>query len=301
VEAFFSLRQCSACLTFQAFPNPFFIYNFILYYCDKNCFILQLYSCDKNCLILSIFISVLLLSLLLLLLLLWLLLLLFYVLKHAKCYKFEFVTFDITINNYLYWILNVEIHLDAVGLGDTIKERNKASEQLICSCGNNIVKRDFTNILNLFHVFVWLNKTMKLLMKTHEICPTGSAPFLEVNTIIFLIYIFMVIVVALVVVVVMLGIMIMDMVIKNISKIHFIIRSGTIMWKRKKKKVKIMANKMKVYVIIMVVEVMSCTCHTPKHVKNNEKNIETHIAYKDGNFDHGHLDATHLWYCYFLC
>ena len=44
----------------------------------------------------------------------------------------------------------------------------------------------------------------------------------------------------------------------------------------------------------MVVEVMSCTCHTPKHVKNNEKNIETHIAYKDGNFDHGHLDATHL-------
>jgi len=41
-----------------------------------------------------------------------------------------------------------------MGLGDTIKERNKTSKQLICSCENNIVKRDFTNILNLFHAFV---------------------------------------------------------------------------------------------------------------------------------------------------
>ena len=41
-----------------------------------------------------------------------------------------------------------------MGLGDTIKERNKASEQLICSYENNIMNKDFTNIMNLFHVFV---------------------------------------------------------------------------------------------------------------------------------------------------
>jgi len=53
--------------------------------------------------------------------------------------KFEFVTLDISKKNYLYSILNVAIHLDAMGLGDTIKKRNKASKQLICSCDNNIV------------------------------------------------------------------------------------------------------------------------------------------------------------------
>jgi len=64
-----------------------------------------------------------------------------------------------------------------MGIGDIIKERNKTSEQLICSCDNNIVKRDFTHIMNLFHAFVWLNKAMKLLIKNHEICLTSSAPF----------------------------------------------------------------------------------------------------------------------------
>ena len=46
-----------------------------------------------------------------------------------------------------------------MGIDDTIIERNKTSEQLICSYENNIVKRDFTNILNLFHTFVWLKKS----------------------------------------------------------------------------------------------------------------------------------------------
>jgi len=117
-------------------------------------------------------------------------------------------------------------------------------------------KRDFTNILNLFHASVWLNKTMKLLMKNHEVHPIGFASFPKVNATIFLIYIFMVIVVALVVVVVMLRIMIVDMIIKKISKRHFIIKSGIIVRGRKNKKVKIMANKMKVYVIITVVKVV---------------------------------------------
>jgi len=45
-----------------------------------------------------------------------------------------------------------------MGLGDTIKKRNKVTEQLNFSYDNNIVKRDFTNILNLFYTFLWLNK-----------------------------------------------------------------------------------------------------------------------------------------------
>ena len=118
------------------------------------------------------------------------------VINTSKVTKFEFVTVHIIRKNYLYWILNVEIHLDAIDLGDIIKERNKTSKQLICLCDNNIVKRDLTNILNLFNAFVWLNKTMKFLMKNHEIRPTGSASFPRVNVVIFLIYMFMVIVVA---------------------------------------------------------------------------------------------------------
>ena len=112
-------------------------------------------------------------------------------------------------------------------LGDAIK--NKAFEQLIFSCNNNIMKRDSTNILNLFPTFLWLNKTMKLLMKNHETRPTAYALFPKMNVAISLIHIFMVIVVALVVVVIVLVVMVVDMVIKEISKRHFITRSGTIM------------------------------------------------------------------------
>jgi len=39
---------------------------------------------------------------------------------------------------------------------------------------------------------------------------------------------------------------------------------------------------------------LSCTYCTPKHLINNEKNIETHFAYEDGDFDYGHMDITHL-------
>jgi len=65
--------------------------------------------------------------------------------------RFVFVTLDIMRKNYLYWILNVEIHLDAMSLGNVIKGINKVFEHLICSYNNNIMKRDFTNILNLFN------------------------------------------------------------------------------------------------------------------------------------------------------
>ena len=43
--------------------------------------------------------------------------------------KLEFVALDIIGKNYLSWILDAEIHLDAMDLGDTIKEENEASSQ----------------------------------------------------------------------------------------------------------------------------------------------------------------------------
>ena len=43
--------------------------------------------------------------------------------------KLEFVALDITSKNYLSWILNAEIHLDAMGIGDIIKEESETANQ----------------------------------------------------------------------------------------------------------------------------------------------------------------------------
>ena len=43
--------------------------------------------------------------------------------------KLEFVVLDISGKNYLSWVLDAEIHLDAMNLGNTIKEGNDASLQ----------------------------------------------------------------------------------------------------------------------------------------------------------------------------
>ena len=43
--------------------------------------------------------------------------------------KLKFVALDILGKNYLSWILDVEIHLDALNLGVTSKEINQASQQ----------------------------------------------------------------------------------------------------------------------------------------------------------------------------
>ncbi|XP_059285618.1 uncharacterized protein LOC132039091 [Lycium ferocissimum] len=43
--------------------------------------------------------------------------------------KLEFVALDISGKNYLSWLLNAEIHLDAKGLGATITQDNTASSQ----------------------------------------------------------------------------------------------------------------------------------------------------------------------------
>ena len=41
----------------------------------------------------------------------------------------EFVALDIFGKNYLSWILDAEIHLTAMNLGNTIEEKNQASQQ----------------------------------------------------------------------------------------------------------------------------------------------------------------------------
>ena len=47
----------------------------------------------------------------------------------ANLTKLKFVALDISGKNYLSWILDAEIHLDAMNLGETIKEGNQASLQ----------------------------------------------------------------------------------------------------------------------------------------------------------------------------
>ena len=41
--------------------------------------------------------------------------------------KLEFVAIDISGKNYLSWILDTEIQLTSMNLGETIKERNEKS------------------------------------------------------------------------------------------------------------------------------------------------------------------------------
>jgi hypothetical protein len=43
--------------------------------------------------------------------------------------KLEFAALDVSGKNYLSWILDVEIHLEAMNLGNTIKVDNEASQQ----------------------------------------------------------------------------------------------------------------------------------------------------------------------------
>ncbi|CAN6704522.1 unnamed protein product [Malus baccata var. baccata] len=47
----------------------------------------------------------------------------------ANLAKLDFVALDITRKNYLTWIIDAKIHLEAANLGETIKEDNSASSQ----------------------------------------------------------------------------------------------------------------------------------------------------------------------------
>ncbi|KAK6783762.1 hypothetical protein RDI58_017216 [Solanum bulbocastanum] len=43
--------------------------------------------------------------------------------------KLEFLALDISGKSYLSWVLDAEVHLDAMDLVDSIQEKNKASNQ----------------------------------------------------------------------------------------------------------------------------------------------------------------------------
>ncbi|XP_070669003.1 uncharacterized protein [Malus domestica] len=47
----------------------------------------------------------------------------------ANLAKLDFVILDITGKNYLTWVVDIKIHLEAGNLGETIKEENNASSQ----------------------------------------------------------------------------------------------------------------------------------------------------------------------------
>ncbi|XP_070667810.1 uncharacterized protein [Malus domestica] len=47
----------------------------------------------------------------------------------ANFAKLDFATLDITRKNYLTWVLDTKIHLEAWNFGDTIKEENSSSSQ----------------------------------------------------------------------------------------------------------------------------------------------------------------------------
>ncbi|XP_059664071.1 uncharacterized protein LOC132309817 [Cornus florida] len=79
--------------------------------------------------------------------------------------KFEFVALDISGKNYLSWTLDAEIHLEAMNLGETIKENNNASLQ----------DRAKSMIFLRHH----LHEELKTKYLTSR--PTGSVPFPEAN------------------------------------------------------------------------------------------------------------------------
>ncbi|XP_059315400.1 uncharacterized protein LOC132066012 [Lycium ferocissimum] len=130
----------------------------------------------------------------------------------------EFVALDITGKNYLSWVLDVEIHLDAKGLGNTIKQGNEASSQDKAKAmiflrhhlheglkteyltvkdplelWNNLKDRyehlklmqyrekGFKRYSELITCLLVVEQNNNLLMKNHESHPIGSAPFPEVN------------------------------------------------------------------------------------------------------------------------
>ncbi|PIN04690.1 hypothetical protein CDL12_22774 [Handroanthus impetiginosus] len=181
--------------------------------------------------------------------------------------KLEFAALDITGKNYLSWVLDAEIHLDAKGLGNTIIKENEASKQdkanamiflrhhldeglkteyltikdplelwnnlkerydhqktvilpkarydwmhlssQLKLCGENITDEDllektfstfhasnvllqqqyrekgFKKYFELISCLLVAEQNNELLMRNHEIRPTGSAPFPEVNAMLY--------------------------------------------------------------------------------------------------------------------
>ncbi|KAM3380905.1 hypothetical protein P3S68_006478 [Capsicum galapagoense] len=73
--------------------------------------------------------------------------------------KCEFVALQSLGKNYISWVLNAEIHLDAMGLGDSIENENTTSSQ-------NRAKA----MIFLRHHLDEILKLSKLLVRIHSYC-----------------------------------------------------------------------------------------------------------------------------------
>ncbi|XP_068344113.1 uncharacterized protein [Pyrus communis] len=118
----------------------------------------------------------------------------------ANLAKLDFVALDITGKNYLTWIMDAKIHLEAGNFEETIKEDNSAFSQdrakamifirrhldkglksEYLTVEDPYREREFTEYNQLIHVLFVAEQNNELLMKNHQSRPTGSAPFPEVN------------------------------------------------------------------------------------------------------------------------
>ena len=88
--------------------------------------------------------------------------------------KLEFVALDISGKNYLSWILDAKIHLDAMNIGAMIKEGNQASLQ---DCAKTLIF-----LRRHFHKGLTKNE---FLMRNHQSRPTRFESFPEMNAISF--------------------------------------------------------------------------------------------------------------------
>ncbi|XP_070042503.1 uncharacterized protein [Nicotiana tomentosiformis] len=138
----------------------------------------------------------------------------------SKLSKLEFVALDITGKNYLSWVLDAEIHLDAKGFENTIIQENEASNQDIAKAMiflrhhlHEGLKTEYLTVKDPLELWINLKdrydhlkltqyseKVFKkyselitcllaaeqnnaLLIKNHETRPTGSTLFPEVNVV----------------------------------------------------------------------------------------------------------------------
>ncbi|XP_074322726.1 uncharacterized protein LOC141659697 [Apium graveolens] len=124
-----------------------------------------------------------------------------------NCTKLVVNALDVTGKNYLTWILDAKIHLSAMGLGKTIKEGNKTSEpeknqnllkikylvmlekSYSTFYANNMLlqqqysEKEFQKYSELISVLLFAEQNNELLMKNHQVRPTGSTPFPGVNVV----------------------------------------------------------------------------------------------------------------------
>ncbi|XP_059302155.1 uncharacterized protein LOC132054109 [Lycium ferocissimum] len=99
----------------------------------------------------------------------------------ANLSKREFAALDISSKSYLSWVLDAEIHLDAMGLADTIKDKNQASNQdrakamiFLCHHLDEILKANISLIISQLKLYGENITYHDMLEKTFFTFPASS-------------------------------------------------------------------------------------------------------------------------------